>query len=493
MWQLNVMSAVRAIRAALPHLRDGGRRRDRQRRRRRPASARRPGMPNYSVTKAALLSLSRLVADLYAGTGSAATPSRPGRPRRRRGSARAGSPTRPGATATRCSRKVGRRAAARPARRARGDRGRGRLPLLRARELRDRRRVERRRRHRPGHHLTPARRQRRRPRDRLLAYRDVTPRRPGADAFAERIRAAGGADARAARGPLATPRAGRLRPEEECRVRTPFQRDRDRILHSKPFRRLKGKTQVFIDPAGDHYRTRMTHTLETTGDRAGRRAGARPERGSHRGDRARPRHGPPAVRARGRGGARRGAARALRARLPPQRAVAADRRAAEPDRRGARRDPHAHRAAGARDARGRASCASSTGSRTSTTTSTTPSATGSSSPDDPAGAPRSSCSGETGSRRIDTLVHDLVETSAASRRHRAERGDRRRDARRCGRSCSSASTSRRPRARSTCARAAWCGGSSTTSSSADEEPAAITEFIAGMTDRFALDYAERLG
>ncbi len=57
---------------------------------------------------------------------------------------------------------------------------------------------------------------------------------------------------------------GRLRPETECRVRTPFQRDRDRILHSKPFRRLKGKTQVFIDPTGDHYRTRMTHTLETT-------------------------------------------------------------------------------------------------------------------------------------------------------------------------------------------------------------------------------------
>ena len=57
---------------------------------------------------------------------------------------------------------------------------------------------------------------------------------------------------------------GRRRPEEECRVRTPFQRDRDRIVHSKPFRRLKGKTQVFIDPAGDHYRTRMTHTLETT-------------------------------------------------------------------------------------------------------------------------------------------------------------------------------------------------------------------------------------
>jgi dGTPase len=57
---------------------------------------------------------------------------------------------------------------------------------------------------------------------------------------------------------------GRLRDEAPCRIRTPFQRDRDRILHSKPFRRLKGKTQVFIDPTGDHYRTRMTHTLETT-------------------------------------------------------------------------------------------------------------------------------------------------------------------------------------------------------------------------------------
>jgi dGTPase len=57
---------------------------------------------------------------------------------------------------------------------------------------------------------------------------------------------------------------GRERAEEPCGVRTEFQRDRDRIVHSKPFRRLKGKTQVFIDPDGDHYRTRMTHTLETT-------------------------------------------------------------------------------------------------------------------------------------------------------------------------------------------------------------------------------------
>jgi dGTPase len=57
---------------------------------------------------------------------------------------------------------------------------------------------------------------------------------------------------------------GRLLPEEASPVRTSFQRDRDRIVHSKPFRRLKGKTQVFIDPQGDHVRTRMTHTLETT-------------------------------------------------------------------------------------------------------------------------------------------------------------------------------------------------------------------------------------
>jgi dGTPase len=57
---------------------------------------------------------------------------------------------------------------------------------------------------------------------------------------------------------------GRERDEEPCHVRTPYQRDRDRLIHSKAFRRLKGKTQVFIDPDGDHYRTRMTHTLETT-------------------------------------------------------------------------------------------------------------------------------------------------------------------------------------------------------------------------------------
>ncbi len=57
---------------------------------------------------------------------------------------------------------------------------------------------------------------------------------------------------------------GRLQPEEECPLRTAYQRDRDRIVHCKAFRRLKHKTQVFLSPTGDHYRTRLTHTLEVS-------------------------------------------------------------------------------------------------------------------------------------------------------------------------------------------------------------------------------------
>ncbi len=57
---------------------------------------------------------------------------------------------------------------------------------------------------------------------------------------------------------------GRLYPEDETEYRTCFQRDRDRILHTTPFRRLEYKTQVFINSEGDYYRTRLTHTLEVT-------------------------------------------------------------------------------------------------------------------------------------------------------------------------------------------------------------------------------------
>lgn len=65
-------------------------------------------------------------------------------------------------------------------------------------------------------------------------------------------------------GVLAENSRGRLTDEEECSIRTCFQRDVDRITHSKSFRRLKHKTQVFLQPEGDHYRTRLTHTLEVS-------------------------------------------------------------------------------------------------------------------------------------------------------------------------------------------------------------------------------------
>lgn len=63
---------------------------------------------------------------------------------------------------------------------------------------------------------------------------------------------------------LAKNSKGRKKEEQECELRTVYQRDRDRIIHCKSFRRLKHKTQVFISPEGDHYRTRLTHTLEVS-------------------------------------------------------------------------------------------------------------------------------------------------------------------------------------------------------------------------------------
>ncbi|MBN1289820.1 MAG: deoxyguanosinetriphosphate triphosphohydrolase [Actinobacteria bacterium] len=66
------------------------------------------------------------------------------------------------------------------------------------------------------------------------------------------------------RASLSSESKGRRRPEELCPIRTEFQRDRDRIVHCKSFRRLKHKTQVFLAPEGDHYRTRLTHTMEVS-------------------------------------------------------------------------------------------------------------------------------------------------------------------------------------------------------------------------------------
>ncbi len=91
---------------------------------------------------------------------------------------------------------------------------------------------------------------------------DGHPSGPVAELFAERVQARE-ASALSPRATRSYP-AQRAHEEPDCGLRTPFQRDRDRIVHCKAFRRLKHKTQVFVAPTGDHYRTRLTHTLEVT-------------------------------------------------------------------------------------------------------------------------------------------------------------------------------------------------------------------------------------
>ena len=157
LWQLNVMSYVRAIRAVLPGMKERGGGvivNVSSTAGKRPSAS----MPDYSVTKSAVLSLSRLIADVYAKDGircNAVTPgSRSHRRLARRGRARRPAGGAQREVAGRGARRSRRRAAARTAGRAGGDRRGGRVPVLAARELCHRRRVERRRRNRADHPLS---------------------------------------------------------------------------------------------------------------------------------------------------------------------------------------------------------------------------------------------------------------------------------------------------------------------------------------------------
>ena len=298
--------------------------------------------------------------------------------------------------------------------------------------------------------------------------------------------------------------------EPDSPLRTPFQRDRDRIVHSKAFRRLKHKTQVFIAPEGDHYRTRLTHTLEACGiaRTVARALGLNEDLTEAIGlghDLGHPPFGHIGEEA-----LDAGAARARRDGLPPQRALAAGRRRARARRRTASTSPSRSATASSTTPastsrrRSRAgSCGSSTASPTSTTTSTTPCAPGSCA-EGTCRPRRSSCSARPARRGSTRWSATSSSSSRARRRHRPERGGGRRDA-------APAQVHVRPRLPRRRRRAASRSGSQRTLRGAlrplpraprggargragRRRPASgSTDYLAGMTDRFCIARFSRAG
>ena len=249
-------------------------------------------------------------------------------------------------------------------------------------------------------------------------------------------------------------RRGARAPEEDCGLRTPLQRDRDRIVHCKAFRRLKHKTQVFVAPEGDHYRTRLTHTLEVTQisrtvARALRLNEDLTEAIGLGHDLGHPPFGhigedvlDDCLRERfGRG------FRHYEHSLRVVDVLERDGAGPEPDRGRARRDrlPLRPRAAAARRSRA-GSCGSSTASPTSTTTSTTRCAPACCATEELPAEPIAVL-GDTGSRADRRARARPGRALRGGRRHRPGRRGRRARWTSCGPSCSTTSTSARSRAR----------------------------------------------